>query len=106
MITIININIGIKEPTRGHQNCNTNPTLIFGGYLKVVESLFTQVIIWLIAFYNILVLGRCYLGIKVLACYVGTNGIENKNMAIDSWHSSVFIVRAFFTWGVDSALET
>ena len=32
MVSIININNGIKEPTGG---CSTNKTLIFGGYVKV-----------------------------------------------------------------------
>ena len=40
------MNTCIKEPTCGYQNCNTNQILIFGGYLKVKESLNTQVIIW------------------------------------------------------------
>ena len=46
MVVIININTGKKEPTRGYQNCNTSQILIFGGYLKVRESLYTQVVIW------------------------------------------------------------
>ena len=47
METIININNVIKEPTRGYENCNTSQILIFGGYVKVRESLYTQVIIWI-----------------------------------------------------------
>ena len=46
MVSIININNGIKEPTHGYQNCNTSQILIFGGYVKVRESLYTRVIIW------------------------------------------------------------
>ena len=46
MISIIRINNGIKEPIRGYQNCNTNQILIFGGYVKVRESLYTRVVIW------------------------------------------------------------
>ena len=37
--SIIRINIVIKEPTYGYQNCNISRILIFGG------SLFTQVTI-------------------------------------------------------------
>ena len=37
---------GIKEPTYGYQNHNTNQILIFGGYVKVRESLYTRIIIW------------------------------------------------------------
>ena len=33
-------------PTHGCQNCNANPILIFSGCLKVRESLYTEVIIW------------------------------------------------------------
>ena len=46
LVSIININNGIKKPTRKHQNCNTSQILIFGGYVKVGESLYTWVIIW------------------------------------------------------------
>jgi hypothetical protein len=46
MASIMNINNGIKEPTRRYQNCNTNQTLIFGSYVKVRESLYTRIIIW------------------------------------------------------------
>ena len=46
MISIININNGIKEPTHGYQNCKTNRTLVFGRYLKAREYLYARVIIW------------------------------------------------------------
>ena len=38
---------GIKEPTYGYQSCNNSQTLVFGGYVKVRGSLYTQVIIWM-----------------------------------------------------------
>jgi hypothetical protein len=38
---IINNNNAFKEPTHGCQNCNTSQILVFGGYLKVRESLYT-----------------------------------------------------------------
>ena len=44
MVSTININNGIKEPTRGYRICNTIQILIFGGYLKVTDSLYTRVI--------------------------------------------------------------
>jgi hypothetical protein len=37
---------GIKEPYHRYKNCNTSQILIFGGYLKVKESLYTRVNIW------------------------------------------------------------
>jgi hypothetical protein len=43
--TIIIIN-GIKEPTCRYQNSNTSQIFIVGGYVKVRESLYTRVIIW------------------------------------------------------------
>ena len=46
MVSITDINNGIKEPTRGYQNCIASQILIYGGYLKFRESLYTQVIIW------------------------------------------------------------
>ena len=79
MVSIININNGIKEPTRGIQNCSTSQIMIFGGYVKVQKSLSTRVIIRVDIILNFIILGRFYLGIKVLACYIDVNGIENKN---------------------------
>jgi len=46
MVSTININNGIKGPTRGYQNCNTNQILVLSGYVNVRGSLYTQVIIW------------------------------------------------------------
>ena len=42
MVSIININNVIKEPIQGYQNCNTNQILIFGGYDKVREFMYSQ----------------------------------------------------------------
>jgi hypothetical protein len=43
----------INEPTHGyHQNCNTSEMVIFGGYVKVRESLYTRVIICVNTFLN------------------------------------------------------
>jgi hypothetical protein len=44
MVSIINITNDIKEPTHGYQNYNTTQILITGGYVKVRESLYTQVL--------------------------------------------------------------
>ena len=38
MVSILKINVGIKESTCGHQYCNTSQILLFGGYHKVRES--------------------------------------------------------------------
>ena len=40
MVSITNINNGIKEPTCQYLNCNSDHILIFGGYVKVRESLY------------------------------------------------------------------
>ena len=53
--------------------------MIFGGYVKVQKSLSTRVIIRVDIILNFIILGQFYLGIKVLACYIDVNGIENKN---------------------------
>ena len=45
MVSIININNGLKEPTHGYQNYNTGQILIFGGYVNMRKSLYIQVII-------------------------------------------------------------
>jgi hypothetical protein len=42
MVSIINFNHGIKEPTHGYQNSNTSQILIFREYVKVRESLYTR----------------------------------------------------------------
>ena len=48
MVPIINIDYyGIKELTRGYQNCDYNQILICSVYVKVREWLCTQVIIWI-----------------------------------------------------------
>ena len=45
MLSLINIANGIKEPTtRGYQNYNTCEKLIFGGYAKVRECLYTELL--------------------------------------------------------------
>ena len=49
--------------------------LIFGGYVKVRESLFIRVIIWITR----LILGQFCLGMKVLARYIDPNDINIKN---------------------------
>jgi hypothetical protein len=46
MVSIMDINNGIKESTCRYQNYDTMQILICGGYAKVGESLYTQVIIW------------------------------------------------------------
>ena len=47
MISTININSNIKEPTCGYQACNTNQALIIGGYVEVRKSLYTRVSVWI-----------------------------------------------------------
>ena len=39
MVPIINSNNGIKESTRGYQNCNTSQIFIFGEYVKVIKTI-------------------------------------------------------------------
>jgi hypothetical protein len=77
MVSIININNGIRNPAHGYQNCDTSPILIFGGCINVRDTLETP---------------SCYLVqshskphkklgcIKViLACYIDPNDIKSKN---------------------------
>ena len=62
--------IDIKESTSGYEDCNTNHILIFGGYVKVRELLYTRVIIQVNAILNhigILKKGCICLGMKVFA---------------------------------------
>ena len=71
-VSIINIFNGIKEPTRGHQNCNPSQILDFGGYVKVRESLYTRVIIGVITILNHMD------SMRLLAWCKDLNGVENK----------------------------
>ena len=52
MVSIININNGVEKSTCGYQICNTRQLLIFGVYLKLGESLYAPVIIWVITISN------------------------------------------------------
>ena len=45
IVSIIDNNNGITEPNHGYQNCSTNQMLSFGGYLKMREAFYTQIII-------------------------------------------------------------
>ena len=45
-VSLININIDIKEPPPGYQNCNTCQILIFGSVSRCENLLYTRVIIW------------------------------------------------------------
>lgn len=36
-----------REPTCGYQNCDINQIWIFDGHIKVRESFYTLVIIWI-----------------------------------------------------------
>ena len=76
----MNINIDVKDPTHGYQHCNTFQILIYDGYVKVRESWYTQVIIWVNTILHhsdtrvtLPRLGGSLDGIKT------PNGIENKN---------------------------
>lgn len=53
----------INEPTHGyHQNCNTSEMVIFGGYVKVRESLYTRVIVWVNTILKRIDIGTILLG--------------------------------------------
>ena len=52
MVSLINTNNGVKEPTHGYQICNTNQILILDGSVKSREALHTRVIIWVTIILN------------------------------------------------------
>ena len=79
LVLIININNGIKEPTCGHQYCNTSQFIDIwwtcqGERIFVYPSYNP--------FSTILILAQSYLGLKVLAWYIymDTNSIKNNNI--------------------------
>ena len=55
-----NLPMGIKGRIQGYQNCHPSQMLIFGGYLKVRGTLYTQVSIW----------DNLFVGVKVFAWYI------------------------------------
>ena len=64
MVSIININNDIKEPPR---SIKTEIPVKYGcwvGFVKLRESLYTRILIWVETILNILVLGRFSLGMK------------------------------------------
>jgi hypothetical protein len=46
MELIMNTNNGVKKLTQGYQNWNTSQILVFGEYVEMRKSFYTQVIIW------------------------------------------------------------
>ena len=54
MVLITNISNGIKELTCEYENCNTSQVMIFGVYVKGMESLYSHVTIFgSVPFYTI-----------------------------------------------------
>ena len=76
IVAIINTDNGIKEPTHGYQNCTTSQLWIFGGYIKVRESLSTWVIIWTSTHFDTRAILPRYEGYCMV--YVDPNGIETQ----------------------------
>ena len=64
-----------KNLPMGIENCDTSQMKIFGGYVKVRESLYTRVIIWVHTILNHIDTRAIWLGLKVLAWYIDPNGI-------------------------------
>lgn len=50
MVLEANAWVSMNLPMGGYGNHNTSERLMFGGYVKVKESLYTQVLIWVILF--------------------------------------------------------
>lgn len=71
MVSIYNVDDGIKNLSYQYQTCNTIQLLILGKYHKVWESLYTRIIIWVKTHIELYWwLGWFYLGMKVLDWYV------------------------------------
>ena len=76
-VLIIKNNNGMKELPHGHKNCSH--ILLFDGYIKVRESLYTQVIIWINTILNHIDTRTIYPSLLVLTWYTYPNGIKNNN---------------------------
>ena len=83
-VTIINISNGIKEPIYAYQDCNISQILIFGGYVKVGESLYILVVIW----------------VNIILNHIDTRAIlpRHKDFSMVSrlkWYQDIFILPYF-----------
>ena len=67
---IININNGLQKPTHGYQNYNTK---ILDRYLKMEESLYTRVVLWINTILK-------HMNTRaILAWCIDANDLENQN---------------------------
>ena len=91
MVSIININNGIVEPTCGYQNCIASQIVIFSEYVKVRESLYTELLYESIPISTILIQGQFGLGMEVLAWYIDPNGIKNNTVKTPTpyWYQKI-----------------
>ena len=80
-------------------NYDTCQILIFGGYVKVEQLLCTQVITWISNILNILILGRFYLGTKILTWwYINPIDIVNKSIVKSSYPTSIKQMWISYYW--------
>ena len=86
MVSSININNGIKEPTRGYQNCNIS---LIDGYVKVRESLYTRVINWVITILNHIDTR------KIVPTYEGSCMVYRPK-----WHRKFFTIKYSYPTGI------
>ena len=82
MVSISNINNGIKELSMYCQNCNINQMFIFDGYLKVRESWYTCIFIWINTILNHIDIQTMFLYIKILVWNKYPNCIESKTISL------------------------
>ena len=61
-----------------HLHCNMYQILIFGGYVKVREYLYTRIIVWVDAILNHIETSAIYLGMNVLVWYIDPNDVKTK----------------------------
>jgi hypothetical protein len=64
MVSLMNINNGFKELICRYQNCDAMQILIFDGDLKVRESLYTWIFIW----------------VNTILNHIDTSTIKTKNI--------------------------
>ena len=69
MVSLMNINYGFKELICRCQNCDAMQILIFDGYLKMRESLYTWKFIW----------------VNTILNHIDTSTIKTKNILKHSY---------------------
>ena len=86
MVSIINVNNGIKEPICGYQTCNTNQTIDIWWACQGEGILYTWLITWVNTILNHIDTRVILPTHEVLAMYIDLNGVETNILSNTHTH--------------------